>query len=85
VRFTLQSLEDAARRGVQVTVLADTSSKLSVNNSVTVRHIYTEGRSDSHEALILDRMAVLEFATLLCSAMQRHILYEIGIKRNCSS
>lgn len=60
-RSTLQSLEEAARRGVQVRVLTHASTKMLVNNSIAVRHIHRESEADAHDVLIVDRKASLEY------------------------
>jgi signal transduction histidine kinase len=61
VRSTLKSLEDAARRGVQVRVLTPGSTKLPVEGNVTVRHIHRESGTEVQEVLIVDRKASLEY------------------------
>jgi signal transduction histidine kinase len=57
----VRSLEDAAKRGVKVRVLTHASTKLLVNSSVEVRHIYRESAPDAHEVLIIDRKGSLEY------------------------
>jgi signal transduction histidine kinase len=61
LRSTIQSLEGANRRGVQVRVLTHASNKLPIDSSVTVRHIYKQSEADAHEVLIVDRKASLEY------------------------
>lgn len=61
VRVTLQLLEDAAKRGVQVRILTPSANKLPVKNNVAVRHIYKENSTKMHEILIVDRKASLEY------------------------
>jgi signal transduction histidine kinase len=61
LRSALQSIEEAARRDVQVRVLTPASTKLPVNSNVTVRHVHRESGPDAHEVLIVDRKASLEY------------------------
>ncbi len=61
-----QSLEDAAKRGVQVRVLTTASVKLLTanTNNVAVRYIHREGRAEMQEILIVDRKATLEYGIM---------------------
>jgi two-component system sensor histidine kinase VicK len=62
---TLKSLEDAAKRGVQVRVLTPASGKLPINNnnnsSIAVRYVYRENGEETQEVLIVDRKVTLEY------------------------
>jgi signal transduction histidine kinase len=60
VRSTLQSLEEAAGRGVRVKVLTPAPNKLPVGGSVAVRHLKESG-AEAQEILIADRSACLEY------------------------
>lgn len=60
MRSTLQSLEEAAGRGVGVRVLTTSQSKLPVGADIVVRHMLENG-GNLHEILIVDRAASLEY------------------------
>ena len=60
LRATLQSLEEAGRRGVEVKILTTAAIKLDVDGRMQVRHINQEHGADLQEVLIIDRKASLE-------------------------
>lgn len=59
-RSTLQSLEEAAGRGVGVRILTTSQSKLPVGADILVRHMLENGRN-LREILIVDRTVSLEY------------------------
>ena len=59
MRVTLQSLEEAAKRGVQVRVLTPATNKLQAQG-VSIRYLYRES-ADMPEVLISDRQACIEY------------------------
>jgi two-component system, OmpR family, sensor histidine kinase VicK len=59
MRLTLQSLEEAAKRGVQVRVLTPATNKLQAQG-VSIRYLYRES-ADMPEVLISDRQACIEY------------------------
>jgi signal transduction histidine kinase len=59
-RVTLQSLQEAAKRGVQVRLLTPIMNRLQTDG-INTRYFYMEGRSELPEILIIDRHTSLEY------------------------